>query len=61
MCLMNLEAHQKKASRLSQEDLEITILYLPQLIGLALGLKEKDLRLDLNLSVTEKFREKLRS
>ncbi len=61
MCQMNLEAHQKKASRISQEDLEITILYLPQLIGLALGLKEKDLRLDLNLSVTEKFREKLRS
>jgi len=56
MCQMNLEAFQKKISRKNKEDLEISILYLPQLLGMALGLSEKDVRLDLNLSVTDAFR-----
>ncbi|MBW1751703.1 MAG: CoB--CoM heterodisulfide reductase iron-sulfur subunit B family protein [Deltaproteobacteria bacterium] len=56
MCQMNLEAYQKKISGMCNEDLSITILYLPQLLGLALGLSEKDLRLDLNFSVTKAFR-----
>lgn len=59
MCQMNLEAYQKKISSMSNEDLNISILYLPQLIGLALGISEKDLRIDLNLSVTDNFRRKL--
>ncbi|MFC1858506.1 CoB--CoM heterodisulfide reductase iron-sulfur subunit B family protein [Thermodesulfobacteriota bacterium] len=59
MCQMNLEAYQKKISRMTNEDLTITILYLPQLLGLAFGLSEKDLRLDLNLSITDSFREKV--
>jgi heterodisulfide reductase subunit B len=60
MCQMNLEAYQKKISRLSGEDLTISILYLPQLLGWALGLSEKKLRLDLNLAVTDGLRKKLR-
>ncbi|MGD8291173.1 MAG: CoB--CoM heterodisulfide reductase iron-sulfur subunit B family protein [Desulfobacterales bacterium] len=59
MCQMNLEAYQQKISRRCNEDLHITILYLPQLIGLALGLSEQDLGLDLNLSITKHFREML--
>ena len=59
MCQMNLEAYQKKISRKCKQDLEITILYLPQLLGVALGVSEKDLGLDLNLSVTEEFLRKL--
>jgi len=59
MCQMNLEAHQKKISRAFGEDLSMTILYLPQFLGLALGLSEKDLHLDLNLSITDSFRQKL--
>jgi heterodisulfide reductase subunit B len=39
--------------------LRMTILYLPQFLGLAMGLSEQDLRLDLNLSVTKSFRNKL--
>ncbi|OQX27201.1 MAG: disulfide reductase [Desulfobacteraceae bacterium IS3] len=58
MCQMNLEAYQRKISSLCNEDLKITILYLPQLLGLALGISEKELRLDLNLSVTDTFRKK---
>lgn len=59
MCQMNLEAYQKKISRMCKEDMSMTILYLPQLLGLALGLSEKDLRIDLNLSITKSFRDKL--
>ena len=59
MCQMNLEAYQQKISRRYDENLRITVLYLPQLIGLALGLSEQDLGLDLNLSITKRFREKL--
>ncbi len=60
MCQMNLEAYQGKISKLSGENLAVTILYLPQLLGLALGLSEQQVRLDLNLAVTVGFKEKLR-
>ena len=60
MCQMNLEAYQGKISKLSGENLAVTILYLPQLLGLALGLSEQEVRLDLNLAVTAGFKEKLR-
>jgi len=59
MCQMNLEAYQQKICRTQNEDSRMTVLYLSQLIGLALGLSEKDLRLDLNLSITDRFRKKL--
>jgi heterodisulfide reductase subunit B len=59
MCQMNLEAYQKKISGMCKEDMSMTILYLPQFLGLAMGLSEKDLRLDLNLSVTKDFLDKL--
>jgi len=60
MCQMNLEAYQQKISKKYQKALSITILYLPQLLGLAIGLSEKDLGLDLNLSITKDFRKKLK-
>ena len=59
MCQVNLEAYQQKISKRYQEDLSITILYLPQFLGMALGLSAQDLRLDLNLSVTNGFRKKM--
>jgi len=59
MCQMNLEAYQQKISHRQNENLEMTILYLSQFIGLALGLTEQQLRLDLNLSLTKGFRKKL--
>jgi heterodisulfide reductase subunit B len=59
MCQMNLEAYQKKICKVQNEALHMTILYLPQFIGLAIGLSEKDVRLDLNLSITDDFRQKL--
>jgi heterodisulfide reductase subunit B len=55
MCQMNLEAYQKKISKLKGQDLHMTILYLPQFLGMAMGLADKDLGLGLNLSVTDAF------
>jgi heterodisulfide reductase subunit B len=60
MCQMNLEAYQKKICRLQNEDLRLTVLYLPQLIGLALGLPAENLGINLNLSITDGFRQKLK-
>ena len=60
MCQMNLEAFQKKAARKSGQPVNISVLYLPQLLGLAVGLSPQQLRLDLNLAVTTPFRQKLR-
>jgi len=58
MCQMNLEAYQEKASKIRGRDLKATVLYLPQFLGLALGLSKEDVRLDLNLAVGEAFKVK---
>ncbi|BBD09218.1 CoB--CoM heterodisulfide reductase iron-sulfur subunit B family protein [Desulfovibrio ferrophilus] len=54
MCQMNLESFQKQAG-ISDP---VTILYLPQLLGLAMGLSQKELNIDKNLSVTGGFIQK---
>jgi heterodisulfide reductase subunit B len=59
MCQMNLEAYQQKISRRHHADLSMTILYLPQFLGLACGLSEQQVGLDFNLSVTDNFRQKI--
>ena len=61
MCQMNLDSYQTKASRLAGKDLTISILYLPQLIGLALGLSEEELKLKSNFAFTIPLQEKLRT
>jgi heterodisulfide reductase subunit B len=50
MCQMNLEAFQDLAGRAADQNLHISVLYLPQLIGLALGLDAASLGLQMNLS-----------
>jgi len=59
MCQMNLDAYQQKASKLAGEDLTISVLYLPQLIGLAFGLSEEELKLKSNFVVTAPFQQKV--
>ncbi len=56
MCQMNLEAYQEAAGVKNT----ISILYLPQLMGLAFGLPEEDVLLGKNMAVTEGFRAALR-
>jgi len=59
MCQMNLEAYQHQVARRTGTDCTMTILYLPQLLGLALGLSAEAVRLDLNLALTRGFLDKL--
>jgi heterodisulfide reductase subunit B len=56
MCQMNLEAYQSQA----HQDRPISILYLPQLLGLAFGLSGQQTLLSKNLAVTDQFKAKLR-
>jgi heterodisulfide reductase subunit B len=59
MCQMNLEAFQGVAGRAAGRDLHIDILYLPQLIGLAMGLDAAVLGLGLNLAFDARQAEKI--
>jgi heterodisulfide reductase subunit B len=59
MCQMNLEAFQGLAGRTAGKDLHISVLYLPQLIGLALGLDAATLGLDLNLAFHGEVKRKI--
>jgi heterodisulfide reductase subunit B len=59
MCQMNLEAFQGAVSRQQGESLAISILYLPQLMGLAFGLSAKEILLGKNLALTKEFKGKL--
>lgn len=59
MCQMNLEAFQATASRFAGENLAISVLYLPQLLGLAMGLGESEVGLGFNLALTAGLRNKL--
>jgi heterodisulfide reductase subunit B2 len=61
MCQMNLDSFQSKASQIAGEDLTLSILYLPQLIGLALGLPEDELKLSANFAFFPPLREKLQA
>jgi heterodisulfide reductase subunit B len=60
MCQMNLEAYQDAISDANGVDLRISVLYLPQLMGVAFGLPEGKLKMRLNLVVTGAFKEKIR-
>lgn len=59
MCQLNLEAYQRKISHRTGKKLTLTILYLPQVLGLAMGLDNRAVGLDLNLVVTAGFKAKL--
>jgi heterodisulfide reductase subunit B len=59
MCQMNLEAYQGAVSDAAGQDLSISVLYLPQLMGLAFGLPEESLKLGMNLALTSAFRAKI--
>jgi heterodisulfide reductase subunit B len=60
MCQMNLESFQVQAFHMSGQKDFVTILYLPQLLGLAMDLSEDAVMLSKNMVVTDPAREKLR-
>jgi len=59
LCQMNLDTYQGDVSRYMGEDLSIPVLFLPQLMGLAFGLSEEELKLGRNISPVRRLREKL--
>lgn len=58
MCQMNLEAYQDKIVHHYRDVQPVTILYLPQLIGMAFGLPDVQLGLNLNLEIRSDFHNK---
>lgn len=61
MCQMNLEGYQNSISAQNQTDLQIPILYLPQVLGMAMGLSRKALQIDQNLTPAGRIFIKMRS
>lgn len=59
LCHLNLDAQQPAAKAVTKYDIEMPILHLPQLIGLALGYEPKELRLDHHVVSTKKLLDKL--
>jgi heterodisulfide reductase subunit B2 len=59
MCQMNLDSFQKQASQRRGEVLSTSVLYLPQLMGLAMGLSPAAVGLGQNMAVRESFRAKV--
>jgi len=59
MCQMNLDSFQKQASKRRGEVLAMSVLYLPQLMGLAMGLSHTAVGLGQNMAVSETFRAKV--
>lgn len=56
MCQLNLEAFQKQAGM----SRTVTILYLPQLLGIAMGFGRNKLKIQANLSVSHDFLKRIR-
>jgi heterodisulfide reductase subunit B len=54
MCQINLEAYQAKARKAGGRS--VPVLYLTQLMGLAMGLTEQDVQLAANLTMTPAVR-----
>ena len=59
MCQLNLEGFQKEISAQNRADLTLSILYLPQLLGLAMGLSPEEVMLEKNLAVTDDLKNRL--
>ncbi|MFW5487959.1 MAG: CoB--CoM heterodisulfide reductase iron-sulfur subunit B family protein [Desulfovibrio sp.] len=57
MCQMNLEAYQREASRAGGHRQEVPVLYLPQIMGLAMGMSASAMRLGTNLTMTTRLEE----
>lgn len=59
LCMMNLESYQKSIGRQYRENLDIPVLYLTQLTGLALGAEKGALGIKGNFVSPEKALEKI--
>ena len=55
LCHLNLDGFQPQASAASRAPIDLPILHLPQLIGLAIGIDPKAMRLNRHIVSTKKF------
>ena len=59
LCHLNLDAQQPAAKQVTGHDIDLPIIHLPQMIGLALGVPPKEMRMDHHVVSTKKLLEKL--
>jgi succinate dehydrogenase / fumarate reductase cytochrome b subunit len=59
LCHLNLDAQQPAAKQVTKHEIDLPILHLPQLIGLALGVPPKEMRLDHHVVSTKKLLAKI--
>ncbi|HEX5480737.1 MAG TPA: CoB--CoM heterodisulfide reductase iron-sulfur subunit B family protein [Dehalococcoidia bacterium] len=59
LCHLNLDAQQPAAKSVTHYDIELPIIHLPQMIGLALGVDPKEMRMDHHVVSTQKLLSKL--
>ena len=55
LCHLNLDGYQPKAAASVKQDIDLPIIHLPQLVGLALGIKPEDMRLNKHIVSTKKL------
>ena len=60
LCQMQLDMYEPEGRDAVQSSVEIPILHLQQLIGLALGMSKKDVGFDRHVSAQEKLRKHIR-
>jgi succinate dehydrogenase / fumarate reductase cytochrome b subunit len=59
LCHLNLDSRQPEVAKVIKEKLDLPILHLPQLVGLALGIEPKNLGLNNHVISTKKLLAKL--
>ena len=61
LCHLNLDAQQPSAAQVIERELNVPIIHLPQLIGLALGIDDKKLRMNRHVIGTQAVLDKVRA
>ena len=59
LCHLNLDMQQPEAAKIVNRDLDLAVLHLPQLVGLALGFQPNELGMDKHIAPTEWVGERL--
>ena len=55
LCHLSLDGYQPQASAMSKRPIDMPILHLPQMLGLALGIDPKAMRLNKHIISTKKL------
>ena len=59
LCHLNLDLQQPEAQKFVERDLDIPVLHLPQMVGLALGLEPKELGMNKHVVGTKEIQRKV--